>query len=206
MKAVYNENLNDVLMFILADKGDSEISFDRKGRGARVFRQDSGQTVAWNIFEASKIIDIIGSGIVDIESEDLEKINQELLTAGFDMVIPFDEQDKFVVGQIVEIEPHKDSDHLNITQVDVGQDENLQIVAGAPNARLGLKTIVALPGAIMPNGSLIFGGELRGVPSFGMMTSPRELNLPNAPEKRGIIELDDDAVIGESFSEAKHWK
>lgn len=82
----------------------------------------------------------------------------------------------------------------------------MQIVAGAPNAAQGLKTIVALPGAMMPNGSLIFPGKLRGEDSFGMMCSPRELALPNAPQVRGIIELDDSAEVGAAFEPAKHWK
>lgn len=53
-------------------------------------------------------------------------------------------------------------DHLNICQVQISDDKTVQIVAGAPNAAVGLKTIVALPGAMMPNGSLIFPGALRG--------------------------------------------
>ena len=57
---------------------------------------------------------------------------------------------KFVVGEIVEMVAHPDSDHLNICQVAVASDKTVQIVAGAPNARVGLKTIVALPGAMMP--------------------------------------------------------
>ena len=101
---------------------------------------------------------------------------------------------------------HPDSDHLNICQVQVAADKTLQIVAGAPNARLGLKTIVALPGAMMPKGSLIFPGELRGEKSFGMMCSPRVLQLPNAPQKRGIIELSDSEVVGTAFDPAKHWQ
>ena len=76
----------------------------------------------------------------------------------------------------------------------------------APNASPGLKTIVALPCAMMPSGALIFPGKLRGEDSYGMMCSPRELALPNAPQKRGIIELDDSAVVGEAFDPAKHWK
>ena len=111
----------------------------------------------------------------------------------------------FVVGQIDEMVAHPDSDHLNICQVNIG-DKKVQIVAGAPNASLGLKTIVALPGAMMPRGALIFSGKLRGEDSYGMMCAPRELALPNAPQKRGIIELDDSAVVGEAFDPAKHWK
>ena len=100
---------------------------------------------------------------------------------------------------------HPDSDHLNICQVKIAEDKTVQIVAGAPNAKLGLKTIVALPGAMMPNGSLIFPGKLRGEDSFGMMCSPRELALPNAPQKRGIIELDETSTVGEAFDSQKHW-
>ncbi|WEV45478.1 DUF4479 and tRNA-binding domain-containing protein [Streptococcaceae bacterium ESL0687] len=206
MIAVYNQNLKDVLMFIVANDEGADLDFVRKGQVARIFREDTGQTVAWNIFEASSVIDIIGNGQVDVEGEDLEKINALLMKEGFDQVIPFDDQPKFVVGEIVDLKAHEDSDHLNIAQVKISDDETVQIVAGAPNARLGLKTIVALPGAMMPNGSLIFAGELRGVPSYGMMASPRELALPNAPQKRGIIELDSQAVVGEKFNPEKHWQ
>ena len=125
---------------------------------------------------------------------------------GFAEQLENDPSPKFVVGQIKEMVAHPDSDHLNICQVQISDDKTVQIVAGAPNATVGLKTIVALPGAMMPNGSLIFPGALRGEKSFGMMCSPRELALPNAPQKRGIIELDDTAVVGEAFNPEKHWK
>ena len=132
-------------------------------------------------------------------------MNQELQTEGFAEEIVNDKEPKFVVGEIVEMVAHPDSDHLNICQVAVASDKTVQIVAGAPNARVGLKTIVALPGAMMPKGNLIFPGELRGEKSFGMMCSPRELHLPNAPQKRGIIELSEDQVAGTPFDPAKHW-
>ena len=115
--------------------------------------------------------------------EQVARLNQELQTEGFKEEIINDKEPKFVVGEIVEMVAHPDSDHLNICQVAVASDKTVQIVAGAPNARVGLKTIVALPGAMMPKGNLIFPGELRGEKSFGMMCSPRELHLPNAPAK-----------------------
>lgn len=206
MIAIYNQNLNDVLMFIVADNKGADLDFERKGNVAKIFRQDNGETVAWNIFEASKLFEIVRNGQVEISSEELSQVNSLISESGFDQVIPEDNDPKFVVGEIVELVPHADSDNLNIAQVKISEDETVQIVAGAPNARVGLKTIVALPGAIMPNGSLIFDGELRGVPSSGMMSSPRELALPNAPQKRGIIELSSDAVVGEKFDPAKHWQ
>lgn len=203
----YNkEFVGDVLMMIVANNEDAKLSVERKGKVARIFRQDTAETVAWNIFQVSDIVDIQQSGQIFLTDEEVALLNQELAKEGFSETLINDLQPKFVVGEIIEMTAHPDSDHLNICQVQVAADKTLQIVAGAPNARLGLKTIVALPGAMMPKGSLIFPGELRGEKSFGMMCSPRELQLPNAPQKRGIIELSDSEVVGTAFDPAKHWQ
>ena len=203
----YNkEFVGDVLMVIVANNEDAKLSVERKGNVARIFRQDTAETVAWNIFQVSNIVDIQKSGQIFLNDEEVALLNQELAKEGFSETLINDLQPKFVVGEIIEMTAHPDSDHLNICQVQVAADKTLQIVAGAPNARLGLKTIVALPGAMMPKGSLIFPGELRGEKSFGMMCSPRELQLPNAPQKRGIIELSDSEVVGTAFDPAKHWQ
>ncbi len=78
-----------------------------------------------------------------------------------------------------------------------------QIVCGAANIRKGLKVVVAKPGAMMPDGLLIWPGTLRGVDSYGMICSARELHLANAPLKKGILELPQDAVVGEAFPVGK---
>lgn len=203
----YNkEQVGDVLMVIVADDQGQPLAVDRRDKVARVFQQESGHTVAWNIFEVSSLIDLAGNGQVFLEDEQVARLNQELVAQGFTEELVNDRTSKFVVGEIVAMAAHADSDHLNICQVEVGQDQPIQIVAGAPNAAVGLKTIVALPGAMMPKGNLIFSGELRGVASHGMMCSPRELALPNAPQKRGIIELAETAVVGEAFEASKHWQ
>lgn len=203
----YNkEQVGDVLMVILQDTKDIKRQVERKGKVARVFAEENGKTLAWNIFEASSLITIEGNGQIFLTDEDLARLNAELAKEGFSERLEPIVGPVFVVGQIVEMVAHPDSDHLNICQVAIGEDQTVQIVAGAPNTAFGLKTIVALPGAIMPNGSLIFPGKLRGEESYGMMCSPRELALPNAPQKRGIIELDESAVVGEAFDPAKHWK
>lgn len=203
----YNkEQVGDVLMVILQDTKDIKRQVERKGKVARVFAEESGKTLAWNIFEASSLITIEGNGQIFLTDEDFARLNAELAKEGFSERLEPIVGPVFVVGQIVEMVAHPDSDHLNICQVAIGEDQTVQIVAGAPNAALGLKTIVALPGAMMPSGSLIFPGKLRGEESYGMMCSPRELALPNAPQKRGIIELDESAVVGEAFDPAKHWK
>ena len=202
----YNkEHVGDVLMVIAADDQGAKLAAERKGNVARVYREDNGLTVAWNIFELSDLFEIAERGQVFLTDEQVARLNQELQAEGFEEEIVNDKEPKFVVGEIVEMVAHPDSDHLNICQVAVASDKTVQIVAGAPNARVGLKTIVALPGAMMPKGNLIFPGELRGEKSFGMMCSPRELHLPNAPQKRGVIELSEDQVVGTPFDPAKHW-
>ena len=202
----YNkEHVGDVLMVIVKNSGDAKLDVERKGNVARVFLKETGETVAWNIFEVSSMFEIAERGQVFLTDDQVARLNQELQAQDFTEKIINDKEPKFVVGEIVEMVAHPDSDHLNICQVAVASDKTVQIVAGAPNARVGLKTIVALPGAMMPKGNLIFPGELRGEKSFGMMCSPRELNLPNAPQKRGIIELSEDQVVGTPFDPAKHW-
>ena len=69
-----------------------------------------------------------------------------------------------------------------------------------------MKTVAALPGAMMPSGSLIWPGALRGVPSYGMLCSARELDLPNAPQVRGIIELNTDLEAGLAFDATSMWQ
>lgn len=202
----YNkEHVGDVLMVIVKEDKGQKVAVERRGKIARVFLEASGDTVAWNIFEASSLVTFDGRGQVFLTEEQIAVLNTELAKEGFSEELVVDNAPKFVVGQILEMVAHPDSDHLNICQVQVADDKTVQIVAGAPNAAVGLKTIVALPGAMMPSGSLIFPGKLRGEDSFGMMCSPRELALPNAPQVRGIIELDDSAVVGEALDVKKHW-
>ena len=203
----YNkEQVGDVLLVILEDTKDIKRSVERKGKVARVTADETGKTLAWNIFEVSSLVTIEGVGQVTLSDQDVATLNAELTKEGFSEQLENEPSPKFVVGQIKEMVAHPDSDHLNICQVQISDDKIVQIVAGAPNAAVGLKTIVALPGAMMPNGSLIFPGALRGEKSFGVMCSTRELALPNAPQKRGIIELDDTALVGEAFNPEKHWK
>ncbi|MDQ0222853.1 YtpR family tRNA-binding protein [Streptococcus moroccensis] len=197
--------VGDVLMVIVADSQGQKVTSERRDNVAVVRRASDNQVVGVNIFDVSDLITIDGQGQVSLSADDLAVLNKAVAQAGFEVVLEDDGTPKFVVGEIVAMEAHPDSDHLNICQVAIGAEETVQIVAGAPNAAVGLKTIVALPGAMMPKGNLIFPGELRGVASHGMMCSPRELALPNAPQKRGIIELSPDTAVGEPFDASKHW-
>ena len=99
-----------------------------------------------------------------------------------------------VVGEITEAEQHPDADKLRVCKVDVGEAESLQIVCGAPNARVGLKAPVALVGAVLPGDFKIKKSKLRGVESFGMLCAEAELQLSDAAD--GLMELPQDASTG----------
>jgi phenylalanyl-tRNA synthetase beta chain len=103
--------------------------------------------------------------------------------------------EKIVVGEIVSAVKHPDADRLQVCQVKVGQ-ETLQIVCGAANARVGLKAPCALVGAELP-GISIKQAKVRGVESFGMMCSSKELGL--AAEATGLLELPADAPVGQDI-------
>ena len=100
---------------------------------------------------------------------------------------------KVVIAEILTAEKHPDADRLQVLSVNVGQAEPLKIVCGASNARAGLKAPCALVGAELP-GIAIRQAKVRGVESFGMMCSAKELGL--ATEANGILELPSDAVPG----------
>ena len=99
-----------------------------------------------------------------------------------------------VIGLIEKAEQHPEADKLQVCTVNVGAEENLQIICGAPNAREGLKVAVATIGCVLPGDFKIKKAKLRGVASFGMLCSGKELQISD--ESDGIIEIAEDAQIG----------
>jgi len=111
---------------------------------------------------------------------------------------------KVVVGEIKEAVQHPDADRLRVCKVDVGQGALLNIVCGAPNARVGIKVACALIGAELPAGDdgkpfLIKPSKLRGVESQGMLCSARELKL--SEDHAGLLELGADSPLGSDVRE-----
>ncbi|MCF2946850.1 phenylalanine--tRNA ligase subunit beta [Paraglaciecola aquimarina] len=104
-----------------------------------------------------------------------------------------------VVGEVVECGQHPDADKLQVTKINVGDDELLDIVCGAKNCRKGLKVAVAKVGAVLPGNFKIKKAKLRGQPSFGMLCSFSELGID--VESDGILELPADASIGQDIRE-----
>jgi phenylalanyl-tRNA synthetase beta chain len=130
--------------------------------------------------------------------ESLEKLADKLTMIGLE-VEHIDDKAKllkpFTIAEIVTAEKHPNADKLRVCTVNVGDDKPLQIVCGAPNARAGLKTVLARPGTYIPGKDFTIGlGNIRGVESQGMMCSAGELGLPDTID--GIIELPGDAPVG----------
>lgn len=139
---------------------------------------------------------------IDVEPHELaEKIARTSVDIN-DVYSLSDGLKKIVVGDVITCEPHPDSDHLHVCQVDVGEDEPIQIVCGAPNVAAGEKVIVALHGARIGDNVKIKRGKIRGVQSNGMLCALQELGFSDkiAPKDYddGIYLLPDDAKPGES--------
>jgi len=136
------------------------------------------------------------------ESIDSLDLNELLTMAGLevDAIQDFSElSDLIIVGEIVGIAKHPDADRLNVCQVDIGGELPLQIVCGAPNARLGIKVPCATVGAKLPEFE-IKKAKLRGVESNGMLCSAKEIGL--SQESEGLYELVNSLRVGETIKSA----
>ena len=135
---------------------------------------------------------------VDIENEDLHELAVKITKAGVNVEKVIDSRvENLVIGEVKECIDHPDSDHLHVCQVDIG-DKTVQIVCGAPNVRKGLKVLVALPGCVLPEGT-IEAGKIRGQESNGMICALFELGLEEKNDEtyaKGITELDTDLPNG----------
>ncbi len=138
---------------------------------------------------------------IDIDV-DLKTLAEDMTRVGneYDSAENLINATKLVIGEVKECKDHPDSDHLHVCKVDVG-NEVLNIVCGAPNVREGLKVIVALDGAELPDGK-IKKGKIRGEESNGMICSIAELGIESKflkeEDKAGIHELPKDAKVGEN--------
>ena len=136
---------------------------------------------------------------VDLEGVDLNELALKVTEKGINVEGVYSHHiDNLVIGEIVDVKNHPDSDHLHVCMVNTGKDV-LQIVCGAPNVRKGLKIILSLPGAILPGNVEIKKSVIRGVESNGMICALFELGLEERNEEnyaKGIAELPDDAPVG----------
>ncbi|HCY6726550.1 TPA: DUF4479 domain-containing protein [Staphylococcus aureus] len=212
MNLFYNPKYVGDVAFLQIEPVEGELNHNKKGNvveitnegnvvGYNIFEiTNEGNVVGYNIFEISKDITIEETGHIKLTDELVNVFQKRISEAGFDYKLNADLSPKFVVGYVETKDKHPDADKLSVLNVNVGND-TLQIVCGAPNVEAGQKVVVAKVGAVMPSGMVIKDAELRGVASSGMICSMKELNLPNAPEEKGIMVLNDSYEIGQAFFE-----
>lgn len=199
MNVAYNkEHVGDVLLVQLAPEKIVKTVIERKGDVVLLKEEATNEVKGFNLFNASKYVELNVVGNVEVTPELVEKLEAAIAANEAGISLNVDFSPKFVVGYVESKEKHPNADKLSICNVNVG-DETLQIVCGAPNVEAGQKVVVAKVGAVMPSGMLIKEGNLRGVDSFGMLCSARELAIPGAPEVKGILVLDESAEIGSAF-------
>jgi phenylalanyl-tRNA synthetase beta chain len=137
-----------------------------------------------------------------IDLPPLEALEERLTLAGLeieDVIRTGPDLSGLVVGQVRERRTHPDADRLSVCGVDVGEDEPLEIVCGAPNVAAGQKVAVAVHGVVLPGGTRIKRSKIRGVASQGMICSARELGI--GEDEAGILVLPEEAPVGAALSE-----
>ncbi len=136
---------------------------------------------------------------------DLDTIVETLTAIGLEVESienPGEKLADFRIAKVVSAEKHPDADKLQLLKVDTGSGDPVQVVCGAPNARAGMVGVFAAPGMYVPGIDVTLGAaKIRGVESFGMMCSERELEI--SEEHDGVIDLGDEAAakVGESYAQ-----
>ncbi len=146
---------------------------------------------------------------VDYGDKSVDEMSALLTNIGLEVdgveYIAKEKSENIVAGYVKTSEQHPDADKLSLCEVDVGEEENLQIICGADNVGAGQKVVVAKPGAVLPGNFKIKKVKLRGIESNGMICSLQELSVDDkfvAPEfAEGIIVLPEETEVGSSVEE-----
>lgn len=198
--SINQKSFPNTLFVIL--KGDGKTQTSKTSGEITKLTDENGQTNGYNFENVNQVIDLSNKkdGQVFLNQDEVNALNKALETAGFEPELVYSDRPTLVYGFVKTCVVHPDSDHLHITTVDVGTGVDQQIVCGAKNIDAGETVVAALPGTLMPDGSQIWPGELRGVESYGMICSARELDLKGAPDKPGILELPATFKVGDAFN------
>ncbi|TPR25449.1 DUF4479 domain-containing protein [Apilactobacillus micheneri] len=199
--ASYNPKQNGDILVVVLDETTGEQNVEYKDDVVIMSDKDSGNILGYNFLNASHILPNLSNmnGQIKLTSNDVDSLNSFLKKQSLSANIELDNDPKFVVGYVNKISEHPKSDHLKITETTVDDGKTLQIVSGSPNMQADIKVVVAKVGAMMPDGLIIWPGELKGEESNGMICSGRELHLPNAPQKPGALILPDNYEVGTKF-------
>ena len=147
----YNyDHIGDIM---LARCGEGKTFDYNKYDDLVVLKDENGNIIGYNLLNASKHLGKINNGLIDFNEHQIETFNKLLDKNNLAPVV-IDKTPRFIVGEIISMTEHPDSDHLHVCQVDL-KTEQTQIVCGAPNVDIGQRVVVATVGAIMPSGLII---------------------------------------------------
>ncbi|MFB1051837.1 YtpR family tRNA-binding protein [Paraliobacillus sp. JSM ZJ581] len=198
MQVFYNkQGIGDCLIIMLKQGDRYELEQERFGNVVKITDRNTKEVLGYNIFDVSNDMEI-QTNKLEVTETLIQQMHAIFEKNGLTDVLDVDLSPKFVVGYVEEKKQHENADKLSVCQVNIGQ-ETVQIVCGAPNVEKGQHVVVAKVGAVMPSGMEIKEANLRGVDSFGMICSQKELRLPNAPEEKGIYVLTNDVNPGDPF-------
>lgn len=198
MNIFYNKEVFPDVLFITLQLDQSEHYHAERIDNVVVIKNEDNTIVGLNIFDIASL-NIEGNGSVTLTDEQLQVVQHQLNQSKVDVSLTVDDSPKFIVGYVETKEKHPNADKLSICQVNIGEEAPVQIVCGAANVAADQKVVVATIGAVMPSGMVIQPTQLRGVDSFGMLCSARELGLPQDDDKPGILVLSDDYEVGKPF-------
>ncbi|KAB8138331.1 DUF4479 domain-containing protein [Gracilibacillus oryzae] len=194
-----NKGIGDVLLIPLKSIDHAKFTYETYNDVVKIIDNETKEVIGYNLFQASSYFSTLENGKLKLDEQLLEELQGIFKKNDVEGTLDIDLSPKFIVGHVIDIAPHENADKLRVCQVDVGT-EKLQIVCGAPNVDKDQKVVVAKIGAIMPSGLEIKPSNLRGVDSFGMICSQKELGLPNAPKEKGIYVLPQDTKTGKEFA------
>lgn len=199
----FNEAVFGDCLIVLLKNANEQCKVKTVGNVVALYNAQ-GEVSGYNFFNVKKNLPSLAGkkGQVFPTASEIDQLNAMLFDCGFETLLNQEENRPHIVtGYVKTCVEHPDSDHLHITEVEVNGGQVLQIVCGAPNIEAGQHVVVATPGSMMPDGTCIWAGELRGVPSAGMICSAKELHLKNASQERGILVLPQNTAIGVPFEE-----
>lgn len=199
--AFYNKNVGDVLMLTRGEIPAEQRIVEKHGNVTLLIDKSNHQVMGINVFNHSEKLGLSTNGPQQLSESQWKTLQEIIDQSSIDVVIEGDSKEKFVVGYVEQCRKHEDSDHLSVTSVQVSDTARLQIVCGVSNIAQGMYVIVAKEGAVMPSGSIIWNGELRGVKSSGMICSTRELGLTDLSNEPGIWVLPEPFVPGTPLSQ-----
>lgn len=192
VRVFYNaKSFDHVLMIRLQD--EPVFRSETKG-GTTALYQFNGDLIGYNIICDELQFD--HDGYQAMSNTLLDQINQLITNDGYSK-LDHDFTPYLVVGKVINMQDHPDSDHLHVCDVDVS-NQVIKIVCGAHNVCVDALVVVAMDGAVLPDGKMIRKGKLRGVNSAGMLCSKWELGLVSVKEK-GLFLLDDSYEVGQAF-------